>query len=84
MLSWAFFISPAHRPILSSGSRLTARARPCIDRFKACRLHGIGIALVRRGIKFVLGERRLEDDLLMLRQFRLAANAAILIASLVL
>ena len=35
MLSCAFFISPAHRPILSSGSRLTARAKPCIDRFKA-------------------------------------------------
>src|SRR3979411_3287923 len=49
---------------------------------QACCLHGIGITLVRRGIKFVIRWRPPDDDLLMLRQYRFAANAAILIAYL--
>ena len=41
------------------------------------RLHGIGIAIIRSSIEFVLDERRPDDDILMLRQLRLAANAAV-------
>ena len=56
---------------------VTERAMPCIERFKAARLHGIGVAIIGSGVEFVLDEGCPDDDILMLRQLRLAANAAV-------
>ena len=47
------------------------------------RLHGIGVILVWGSVKFPLGQRRRENDFLLLRQLRFAAKATILIAYLV-
>jgi len=71
-LSLFIYLLIAH---LVSGSRLTARASPAsIDS---------GLLLARhrhhsrpRGIKFILGERRVDDDFLLLWQLRFAAKAA--------
>ena len=48
------------------------------------RLRGIVIILIPRGIIIVLRERRLEDDLLLLRQLRFSTKVAIRITRLLL
>src|ERR1700760_445816 len=77
MLSWAFFISlrsKAHFIVRVEADR-TRKARH--RNAKAARLQGIGVTLIKTRIKLVLDKRRLDHDFLMLRQLRLAANAAI-------
>ncbi|MEE4445079.1 hypothetical protein V2R93_23615, partial [Escherichia coli] len=41
------------------------------------RLHRIGVAIIWRGIELVLGQGSPNDDILVLRQLGLTANAAV-------
>src|SRR3954454_615219 len=41
------------------------------------RLHGIGVAIIRRGIELVLGQGFPDDDILVLWQLGLTANPAV-------
>src|SRR2546430_16837703 len=48
------------------------------------RLHGIGVAIIRRGIELVLSQRCPNDDILVLLQLRLTANTPVGITGLAL
>src|SRR5438034_5685370 len=77
MLSWAFFMSTSlenHRIVGVDGDGTCdalhrAAQGPRLDR--------IGVAIIRRGIELVLGQGCPNDDILVLRQLGLAADATV-------
>src|SRR5436190_16062221 len=77
MLSWAFFTITSleiHRIVGVDGhGTCDALHRTA----QSPRLHGIGVAIIRRGIELVLSQRCPDDDFLVLRQLGLAANATV-------
>src|SRR5436190_11808976 len=77
MLSWAFFTITSleiHRIVGVDGhGTCDALHRTA----QSPRLHGIGVAIIWRGIELVLSQRCPNDDILVLRQLRLTANAAV-------
>src|SRR5262245_19830118 len=77
MLSWTFLMltnSQVHSVVrIETDGPRDALHRP-IQRLY---LDSVGVLVIRSGVELVFGERRLDHDFLMLRQFRLAAKTSI-------
>src|SRR5437763_16017299 len=77
MLSWAFFMSAwskVHWIVWIDADRTSDALHRAVQ---DPRLHGLSIAIIWSGIEFVLDQRCLDDDILVLWQLGLTANAGV-------